>query len=275
MTDAFPLCAPWATEEDMEGCGGVPDGCDDEEVIARNLRVASYILYLQSRRKYPGICTRQVLPCAAGSAGTMFVDGWQPTWGVERPWGWCCQPKHTGLNCNCGSGPSQITLGVFPVRDIVAVEIDGVILDADEYRVIGDRYLLRMADADGHAQCWPVRQRLDLPLGDVGTWAVTVEYGTAPPEAGVLAAAEYARELCLACTGDAACSLPARVQSVVRQGIQYAFVDPLAFLEKGLVGLPIADGWLQAERRGDQDGQTMFINPDDHVRAIPVADFAS
>ena len=268
MSDAFPLCAPWATVEDMEACGGEIT-CDDE-VAERALRVSTYILYLQSRRKYPGVCSRQVLPCAnSGAPGMHVVDGWNPSWGSIQPWGWCCQPRHTGLTCSCSRGPSQITLGVFPVREVLAVEIDGVILSADEYRVIGDRYLLRMADADGNPQCWPSTQRLDLPLGDIGTWAVTVAYGTEPPEAGVLAAAEYARQLCLACGGSAECVLPARVQTVARQGVQLAFMDPLAFLTNGLVGLPIADAWLTAERVGDRDAQTMFINPDDHVRAIP------
>lgn len=266
MSDAFPLCAPWATEEDVTACGGEVD-CDDE-VLARNLRVASYILYLLSRRKYPGICTRTVRPCAAGGPGHWVVDGWQPSWGTLRAWGWCCQPKHTGLTCNCG-GPSQVSLGVFPVRDVLSVQIDGINLDADEYSIIADRFLVRMADADGNAQCWPVTQRIDKVLGDVDTWGVTVEYGVAPPEAGVMGAAEYARELCLACANDAACTLPARVQTVVRQGVQYAFLDPMMFLTNGLVGTPIADAWLQAERRGDQDAQVMFINPDDHVRAIP------
>lgn len=252
----------------MDACGGAPEGCDGE-VLARALRVATYLLYLQSRRKYPGVCEKQVLPCAAGGPHGI-VDGWEASWGAFRTWGWCCQPRHSGLTCNCGSGPSQITLGAYPVRSILAVEVDGVILTEDEYRLLGERYLVRMADADGNAQCWPTTNRLDLPLGDVGTWAVTLEYGNDPPEAGVLAAAEYARELCLACTGSGACTLPARVQTVARQGVQLAFMDPLAFLTNGLIGLPIADAWLVAERMGDRDQAPMFINPDDHVRAVPV-----
>ena len=265
---SFPLCATWATEEDVTACGEVE--CEGT-VLTTALEAATYILYLLSRRKFPGVCTTTVLPCAAGGPSSPFVDGWEPSWGALRSWGWCCSPRHEGFNCDCGSGPSQITLGKFPVvADSVIVEIDGVILTADEYRVLGRRYLVRMADADGNPQCWPSTQRLDLPLGEEGTWAVTFDYGDEPPTPGVLACAEYAREICLACTPGAECVLPARVQSLVRQGVNVAFMDPLQFLDKGLVGTPLADAWLSAERFGDQNGQVMFINPDDHVRVLPL-----
>ena len=269
----FPLCATWATAEDVAACGEVE--CDDA-VLTLALQASTYILYLLSRRKYPGICTAQVLPCAAGPA-SLVVDGWEPSWGTMRAWGWCCNPRHEGFTCNCGSGPSQISLGKYPVNpEGIVVEIDGVTLTEDEYRLLGNRWLVRMADADGNAQCWPTTQRLDLPLGEVGTWAVTFDYGNEPPVPGMLACAEYARELCLSCSGSAECILPARVQSLTRQGVQVAFGDPIAFMEAGLVGTPIADAWLNAERRGDQDAQVMFINPDDHARTIPVpAPFAS
>jgi len=272
----FPLCSTWATAEDVTACGEVT--CEDE-MLTTMLEASTYILYLLSRRKYPGICTATVTPCAS-QPHSLIIDGWQPSWGVLRPWGWCCNPRHSeGFQCDCGHGPSQVTLGKFPVLpDTVSVEIDGVTLDADEYRVLGNRWLVRMADADGNAQCWPSRQRLDLPLGEVGTWSVTFDYGALPPTPGVLACAEYARELCLACTpgSEGECILPARVQSLTRQGVQIAFADPLAFLNNGLVGTPLADAWLSAERFGDKNGQVMFINPDDHVRTVPVPEpFAS
>jgi hypothetical protein len=50
----------------------------------------------------------------------------------------------------------------------------------------------------------------DLPLGDVGTWAVTFTYGQEPPQPGVDAAVAYAREWVRACNNDSTCALPAR-----------------------------------------------------------------
>jgi len=264
----FPLCATWATAEDVLACGEVE--CEGD-AMQNALEAATYILYLLSKRKYPGICTTEVLPCASQAPG-IVTDGWQPSWGWSRPWGWCCNPRHSGLTCDCGSGPSQISLGKYPViADSVVVTIEGVTLLPDEYRVLGDRWLVRMADADGNPQCWPVRQRVDLPLGEEDTWSVLFDYGAEPPTPGVMAAAEYARQFCLACNPDGdECILPARVQSLVRQGVSIAFGDPIAFLNSGLVGLPVADAWLAAERYGDRHAQAMFINPDDHVRTIPV-----
>lgn len=267
MSDAFPLCATWATVDEARACVVWPDSVEDE-AIANALESATYILYLLSRRKYPGVCTDQVRPCAEDGRPEQ-VGGhaaWQSGWGwTNALGGWCCNRSHDpALPCSC-SEPSKVVLGAYPIRSILAVEVDGEVLDASEYDLLNRRYLLRMADADGNAQGWPMTQRLDLPLGEVGTWAVTFTYGQAPPRPGMDAAIAYAREWVRACTNDSTCTLPARVQSIARQGVQYVIAAPETFLALNLTGVAMVDAWLTAERSGDRNRGAVFVNPDQYA----------
>jgi hypothetical protein len=239
MSDAFPLCEPWATnDEARDQCSGF-DGVEDDD-LARLLRSSTYLLYLLSGRRYPGLCEDFVRPPAVCDDGR------------------CCRDS---CSC-CHHGVSKVTLGAFPIREILDVEIDGVSLDASEYQILNRRYLLRMADVDGRAQKWPGIQRLDLPLGEGGTWGVGFTYGQRPPEPGQIAMIAYAREFAKACAGDASCKLPARVQSVARQGVTMVLGDPQAFMVAGLTGLPDSDGWLMAERYAARNRRSAFVNPD-------------
>jgi len=266
MSDRFPLCDTWATVDEARACTTFPDNVEDEDIL-RALQSATYILYLLSRRKYPGVCTDLVRPCAEDQRPDRGMSpwGWRTTVG-----GWCCNRSHsTSLPCSC-SEPSKVTLGAYPLRSIIAVEVDGAVLAADEYAIVNRRYLIRMADADGHSQSWPMTQRLDLPLGEVGTWGVEFTYGNAPPQPGVDAAGAYAREWLRACGGDQTCALPARVQSVARQGVQYVIADPATFLSSGLTGVAQADAFLSAERAGDRHRRAVFVNPDEFATVARV-----
>lgn len=236
MSDRFPLCDTWATVDEAKECADFGDATD--EAILKALQSATYVLYRLTDRRYPGICED-------------FV----------RPPGECDDGRCRNCCACCCHGPSKITLGAFPIREIVEVEIDGEILDPSEYRILNRRYLVRMADADGKRQNWPRCQRLDLPLGEEGTWGVHFLYGQTPPQPGVDAASLYAVEWAKAC-GDSAgeCKLPARVQSIARQGVTMVIGDPRTFLESGLTGLGPVDSWIAAERRGRRSFG--FVNPD-------------
>lgn len=264
MSDEFPLCASWATLDDALGCGGEAFTCDTDAQIEDSLECASWVLYQLTRRKYPGICTDTVRPCAAPAMGSSPMS-----WGWSTPWGgWCCNRAHNQtMPCSC-SEPSKITLGAYPIREVVEVEIDGVLLSTDlgdDYDVLHRRWLIRMADAEGHSQAWPMNQRLDLPLGEVGTWAVTFRYGAAPPRMGVRAAVAYAKELAKACACKTDCVLPARVQSVARQGMSMVIANPEVFLANGFTGVAAVDEFIKADRYGDNKRGAVFVNPDQYA----------
>lgn len=238
MDESFPLCESWATLEEAEACKiGDAWACSNDDEIESALRIASYVLYGLSGFKYRGHCER-----------------------VEQPPNRCrCGCLDISCVCTCDDS-DRVMLSGYPVREIVGVEIDGVAIDADQYRLVGKRWLLRMADDNGNRQFWPTRNRLDVPLGDPCTWAVTYEFGTRPPEAGVDAAIEYAKEIAKACSCDDSCALPANVQNYVRQGVAVTF-DLLS--RSGLVGTPLADDWLRTERYAASQLTPAFYNPDD------------
>lgn len=271
-TDLDPTCGPWVTVEEMRAC---PDqlACANDDQAEEAAQIATYLLWLLSEKRYPGVCSATVRPCSrpwgSESVGlhSRFSGAfdWSTTWGWMRPWGWCCVSSHNELSCGCGCGPSRVLLGHWPVRSITSVEIDGVTLDPSEYETVDRRWLVRMVDDDGNRQAWPCCQRLDRPLGDDETWAVTFTYGTDPPRAAKRAAIQYAAQFARGCAVDGSCELPPRVQSMLRQGIQFQFFDPKTLALDGFTGLPEVDAWLAAERYADRRKPAVFINPDDYA----------
>jgi hypothetical protein len=107
------------------------------------------------------------------------------------------------------------------VWEILEVKIDGVVLDPSEYRLDEYRWITRLADASGNPQMWPSCQRLDLEDTEPGTWSVTYNSGQPAPTAGVLAAAELACQIYLACNAATVgqCMLPSGVTKITRQGV--------------------------------------------------------
>lgn len=234
---AAPLpgtCSVWATEADL--CSP----CDDYDALGPIagdfLQAASDVLYALSGRQFPGECEAQVRPCAR--RGAVTPSGWR------RSWGFCgCASTD---RCGCG-GLSQIELGAYPITGVFEVKVDGVVLDADRYRVDDYRFLARLADADGTRQAWPCCQRLDLDDDQEETWSVTFTWGREPPPAGVKAAASLACELALACQPENAgeCRLPKKVQSLTRQGVTMVMTDLTALLNADRTGIPEVDLFLK------------------------------
>ena len=278
VSDLTPLCAPWCELEDVRAC---PDrlACASDEQALDAIEIASYLLWLLSEKRFPGICEATVRPCSASWPETLHSrpdfawDGgwaggfWSTSWGWARPWGWCCNASHTEGSCGCGSGPSKVLLGHWPIREIISVEIDGSVLDPSEYEILDRRWLIRMADADGNSQGWPCCQRLDRQLGEDDTFGVTFKFGTAPPLVGKRACAAYAAQWARACASDDSCSLPPGIQSIARGGTRYDFIDPTVLAANGMTGVPEVDRWLAAERFGQKRQPAVFINPDDFAPA--------
>ena len=204
-------CNAWTTSADVAVCCNADVGSDvalfDDVVDA-----ASQVLWELSIRQFSGTCDHSVRPCQTRDpcgfqvlsrghvvAGDFFWSG--RDWGVA-----------------CGCWPlSQVELAGYPVREILEVKIDGVVLAADEYRLDNWRYLVRK-----NGELWPACQRLDLDDDEEGTWAVRYTSGQNPPWIGQMAAQELACELYKSCQGGAIaadCILPSGVTRVVRQNI--------------------------------------------------------
>ena len=226
------LCTPWVTADQLEDRCDVPAIASvfDEETA---VQIASEILHVLTGRQYPGICSETLRPCP--SPGYLPQDsalpfGWYPI-RIGGQWlnsGWCgC---HSSADCGCACIP-QLELGRDDVLTVDQVLIDGAVLGAANYRLDHNRWLVRIDDST-----WPCCQDLTEPTTETGTWSVTITYGRPIPSSLENAAMVLACELVKAKVG-VDCALPARVQTLTRQGVSMALLDPQEFLSQGRTGL--------------------------------------
>jgi hypothetical protein len=217
--------------------------------------VASNICYRLSRRMFTGLAGPvTVRPLArptdvdtrfgywgGGGAGGGYLNGGQFAGAYGQQSG--------GVNYFGSSKPSEVELGGFPIVQILAVKIDGVVIPPNEYYVQNRRVLVR-ARASASAEPterwgWPMAQNLALPDTQENTFSVRYLYGVAPPEEGVLAATTLATQLVLNAIGEDN-SLPQRVTSITRQGVSVAVVDVMDFFSRGLTGIWEVDAFIEA-----------------------------
>jgi hypothetical protein len=214
-------------------------------------RMAAEYLWRYSGRQF-GLCEGTIRPCRQESYAGRSTYGSGP--GAGSPW----RPTLVGgewFNVGCGAGHADLCGCQYgqsltfetAVHDVTSVEIDGTTLDPSAYRVDDRRYLVRQ---DGGR--WPYCQDLSKPLGEPGTWAVTVQVGSPTPAGGQIAAGRLACELAKAASGDKACGLPQRWQSITRQGVTIsAALDSFEGLDEGKTGIWVIDSWVASVTKPD------------------------
>lgn len=226
----------WATHADVTSgpCADLSDPAE-QQALDDKLAIATYLLWLRTGRRWPGVQTDSVRP-AGGSCG-----------GCGR------------LSGGRGGHVSEIRLPGYPVLSIVEVWVDGVLVDPDEYRVDDNRWLVRFNPdpGDDRHDGWPCCQRMDRELTEDATFGVVYTWGGLPPAAGVAAAKRLGCELHLASDPDTAssCKLPIGVvRSITRQGVS---IEIGQTIDLDSCGLPEVTMWLAAEdadRRGSHSG---------------------
>ena len=226
------VCAAWATNADLTGCHTTSA---DAATITRALAAASDLLWRWSGYRWGGICEETVRPCAQNTyLGEDYADwGGLTSWGGPYwlpAWGYCACQADVHRSCAC-SLISEVDLGRIPLVSITQVKIDGAVLAAANYRIDDRRWLVRI---DGSS--WPCCQDLVAADTATNTWSASFTWGAAPPASGVVAAIDLGYELLQACTGGA-CSLPERVSSVARQGVNMQFISPEQLGNDGLGGI--------------------------------------
>lgn len=165
----------------------------------------------------------------------------------------CGPPAITGVGgCSCSAADISIPDNV---ASIVSVAIDGVVLSPTAYTLSGG-YLTR---TDG--QGWPSIQDMSQSLGSTGTWSITYLAGQAVPDDLNDAAGLYACQVGAAITGGS-CSLPNRVQSVTRQGLDINFIDPGQYLDENRTGYDAVDTILKTYNPYGLHQRARFISPD-------------
>lgn len=259
-------CESWIDGADVAACGACTMNEGSDSGLLDQVAVeASMVLYEISGRLFTGLCDRTVRPCRDGcscwGSQALGLGAWGWGWASfgDAGWGW---QHECGDRCGCGS-ISKIKLSGYPVREIVAVTIDGVALDEVDddgnpnYRLDGNRWLVRM-DAPGppvRKRRWPSCQNLSLDASEAGTFEVSYQSGIDPPDIGRRAAAELACQLAIACGiagGD--CLLPQGTTRITRQGVTVERELLTGWFDaKKTTGLPAVDLFLRgywASRRG-------------------------
>jgi hypothetical protein len=186
---------------------------------ARAVETASFVLYSLTGQKYNGIqTTTEAYNLPFNSAISDMTAA------VER--GAIVHiPKYT-------DGMRNLRLRHTPVRKIMEISRGGVIVDPDTYSLRNNAYLVQNNGAP-----WMINTS-DL--------VITYKHGIRVPVAGKSAAIRFANELIHAYLDDGLCSLPERLQSVSRQGMTFAVLDPQDFIQNGRIGIPEVDYFIHA-----------------------------
>jgi hypothetical protein len=244
------LCEPWATTADLP--------CQDYELDPAQVELwllfASEVLYELSGRRFPGPCPIIARPCARRRVAP------EPMWwpGERRgSMGSCSCNRARRCGCNA---LDEIDLG----PDVVSIEqvrVDGEVVPAVEYGLELQRFLVGYTQSDGQRRTWPCCQDLTAPATAEGTFEVQATRGLMPPRGGIMAAASLACELIASATPDAECRLPKRVTTITRQGVSIAVLDPLTLFAEGRTGLAEVDLWLESQRYGAKNRESVLVDP--------------
>jgi hypothetical protein len=188
--------------------------------------MATEYLWRWTGRQF-GVCSATIRPCQVQTPG-----GWDGRWTPVLVGGsWfnlsCGQPG-CATGCRCDDWGTALKFDT-PVYSVSEVLLGGAVLHPSAYR-----------------------QDLGRPLGEAGTWAVTVKVGSPVPGGGQVAAGVLACELAKAAAGDKNCALPRRWQTITRQGVTVAAaVDTFDDVKEGRTGIWLIDSWVASVTQPD------------------------
>lgn len=257
MTAAPDLCAPWIGTTEVKALRKYRDIPDED--IAPLLMPASELCYKLSGREFPGLCTvTDLRPCVSPGTYATLPHSLSE---LILWYGKCgCGGQPWAGSCTCTDWIYQLDLGPYSPTSkaqVSEVRVDGLPFDPAKWTISDFQYLQRL---DG--QSWPLIQRLDVASDQPLTWAIDLEYGVKPPEDAQLACAMFCGEMALALNPESGeCSLPERVQSVVRQGVTYVVTDPQDYVNAGRTGILLVDIWLNATNPDSSRGKAMLSFP--------------
>lgn len=207
----------------------------DPVLLAELVSAGTDLLWALSGRQY-GICTTvesYSVPCGNSKCALPYK-------GSDGYW----RNGQIGTRDCC-----SIWLRRRPPRSIVEVKIDGVVLDASAYILVGPK--LTRLDA-----CFPCDDVCEAPRIEV-----KYTYGLGVTNLAKLALGEIVCEMLEAINGGT-CRLSARAVSVNRQGVQINMGDGAALVDGGLVGTPLADAFIRTVNPAGLTARSTVHSPD-------------
>lgn len=257
-------------------CFTAPEGASNE-LIESMQRVASEYLWMMTGRRLGPSCPVTVRPCRKKCAdtygflwqGQFLGAGYQFT-GPFVPYmadGRMYNATFCGCDTDCHCGPELCYVDLpGPVYDIVAVRVDGVVIDPATYEIEGSGRLLRIGrDAAGEPRCWPDCQDMTLSGDQPGTFEVTYRTGLALPAMGSLAVAKLTEHLLKGCSGGGCgCGVGTRqnLQRLSRQGVDLEFADPQELFQDGRTGIEAVDWFIRAVNPYGLASTMRVLSPD-------------
>lgn len=166
-----------------------------------------------------GVCSyrESFRPAATGACGYPYKDSHG---------NWRNNGNASGLCC-------RVLLTHRPIRTITEVVDGGVVLDPTEYSLEGSWLRRRFG-------CWTTALPCDDP-----ELIVAYQSGVGFPPGTADAVGEIACEYLSALQGQQ-CRLPSRATSITRQGVTVTLDTSDQFVNRGRIGLPLTDAWLES-----------------------------
>jgi hypothetical protein len=238
-------------------------------ICAEAAAAASLILYRKSGMVYSGKCgpvtVRPVARPVNVDRRRMASGG---AWGLGA-WMGAASWYNLGLDgvvTHFGdSQPPEIPLPDYPIREIVEVKIDGVVIPPIEYELRDNKTIVRMRPTASYVPTerwgWPTAQINDLPDDQPGTFSITYTFGQDVDDGGRLACRRLAEILALPAFGDMS-RLPARLTAISRQGVSANALNVADLISKGQLDIYEVDVWLMAVNPGQADRQSLVWSPD-------------
>lgn len=223
------------------------DCCDDTLTamdparLEQIKRMALRYLWVATGRRF-GLCEVTYRPCRKDCRN---LTG-------DFPWPYPSIPYKLGgswFNLTCGKCPGSCSCDLVSevfiqnTHSVLNIREDGE--DYDPFGIVAVYDRERIIRVDGLE--WPACQNLS-DIDGPGTWSITVMQGTPWPEGLGIVAGILTCELAKACTGNKACRLPQRVQTITRQNVTVGFQDRFEGLAQLHTGLWEVDSFIEASR---------------------------
>lgn len=156
----------------------------------------------------------------------------------------------------CGSSACAVVLRG-PVASVDEILVDGEVVSPSAYRVDVAAGVWLLVRTDG--ECWPACQNFSRGTDEAGTFEVTYELGEAIPAVLAIAAAALACEYGKHLTGGA-CSLPAQMTRLSRQGVEVEVEAPTPGSDKS--GIKLVDDVVAMLNPSGRKAPPRVMSPD-------------
>lgn len=226
----------------------------DSDYADDAVKMASYLLWAMSGRKYSGtmtvteryVTTYDLYGLLGGATGTyapVLVSGTVHNIPVSR-FGYAAQYDLLGDGT---SSRSRVRLRGRKAVVVHALrDMSGNVIDPSEY-YLGD-----------HSTVYGAPNASWSP----SNVEITYSYGTPPPSAGKSAARILAMEFVKMFEGDDTCALPQRVMNVTRQGVTYTFLDDQNYIDELKTGIYAVDLFLKTANPDKARARARVFSPD-------------